>query len=45
MLGGMLTTTEALNEARGNIAHGTTLAAQLKDSAQSEEVRHVANCD
>lgn len=38
----MLTTKEALDHARANIAHGTTLAAKLKESAQSDEVRQLA---
>lgn len=38
----MLTAKQALEEARSNMAHGTTIAAQLKDSAQSDEVRQLA---
>ena len=33
---------EALEEARHNIATGTTAAAHLRDHAQSEEVRELA---
>lgn len=39
----MLTRREALDEARQNIATGTSKAAALKDSAQSKEVRELAN--
>ncbi|GAB2747808.1 hypothetical protein GCM10027039_01820 [Terrabacter koreensis] len=38
----MLTTKEALDEARSNMAHGTTIAARLKESADSPEVRQLA---
>ena len=37
-----LTRRQALEEARQNIATGTTTAAHLRDSAESEEVRELA---
>lgn len=39
----MQTTKEALEHARANIAHGTTIAAELKNSAQSDEIRRLAD--
>lgn len=38
----MLSRKDALEHARSNIAHGTNIAAQLKGSAQSEEIRQLA---
>ena len=38
----MLTRKEALEEARSNMAHGTSIAARLKESAQDDEVRKLA---
>lgn len=38
----MQTQREALDEARNNIATGTSKAARLKESAQSEEIRELA---
>lgn len=39
----MATQREALDEAIGNIAFGTSKAAELKRSTQSEEIRELAN--
>lgn len=39
---GMLTRKEALLDAIGNMANGTSRAAELKRTAQSEEVRLLA---
>lgn len=38
----MLTQRQALEEARGNIAAGTTIAARLKESSQNPEIRELA---
>lgn len=38
----MLTRRQAIDEARSNIATGTTEAARLKQEAQSEEIRELA---
>jgi hypothetical protein len=38
----MLSRREALQEARDNIHTGTAIAARLKDSAQSSEMRELA---
>lgn len=38
----MLTQRQALEEARNDIAFGTSLAARLKDTAQSPEVRELS---
>lgn len=39
----MQTQREALNEARGNIGVGTSKAIKLKESAESDEIRELAN--
>lgn len=38
----MQTQREALDEALGNIRFGTSIAARLKDHAQTEEMRELA---
>ena len=38
----MLTQRQALEEARGNIAARTTIAARLKESSQNPEIRELA---
>lgn len=38
----MLTQRQALEEVRGNIAAGTTIAARLKESSQNPEIRELA---
>ena len=38
----MLTQRQALEEARGNIAAGTTIAARLKESSQNPEIRELS---
>lgn len=38
----MLTQRQTLEEARGNIAHGTGIAARIKETSQNPEIRELA---
>lgn len=38
----MLTQRQALEEARGNIACGTSIAARIKETSQNPEIRELA---